>query len=116
MRNPSSQPDLANLFRFKVVDLNGDSGLSKDEIRFVLLAQIPIDEVVLEEELNKNFKRWDKNKDGVIRWAVFATPGKSPKLGGRHSVAAPDFRSLANTPRLCERVPARTASPPKRRA
>lgn len=53
---------------FKVVDLNGDGGLSKDEIKFVLLAQIPIDEVVLDEELNRNFKRWDKNKDGVIRY------------------------------------------------
>eukprot|EP00802_Teleaulax_amphioxeia_P024665 Tamp_25399.p1 GENE.Tamp_25399~~Tamp_25399.p1 ORF type:complete len:238 (-),score=37.21 Tamp_25399:230-898(-) len=52
---------------FKVVDLNGDGGLSQQEIKFVLLAQLPIDEVILEEELNRNFKKWDKNKDGFIR-------------------------------------------------
>jgi hypothetical protein len=73
-----------------VVDLNGDGGLSKDEIRFVLLAQIPIDEVVLEEELSKNFKRWDKNKDGVIRWAISANRGRSLKPGGSLCVAARD--------------------------
>jgi hypothetical protein len=28
-----------------VVDLNGDGGLTKPEIKFVLLAQLPIDEV-----------------------------------------------------------------------
>jgi len=86
-----------------VVDLNGDGGLSQQEIKFVLLAQLPIDEVrrltsythththththtqtararthqsiptrkttqvILEEELNRNFKKWDKNKDGFIR-------------------------------------------------
>lgn len=53
---------------FKVVDLNGDGGLSKSEIKYVLLAQVPIDEVILEEELNRNFARWDKNKDGVVRY------------------------------------------------
>ena len=30
---------------FKVVDMNGDGGLSKSEIKYVLLAQLPIDEV-----------------------------------------------------------------------
>lgn len=52
---------------FKVVDMNGDGGLSKSEIKYVLLAQLPIDEVILEEELNANFRKWDKNKDGFIR-------------------------------------------------
>jgi hypothetical protein len=52
---------------FKLVDMNGDGGLSKQEIKYVLLAQIPVEEVVLDEELESNFNKWDKNKDGVIR-------------------------------------------------
>ena len=50
-----------------MVDMNGDGGLSKQEIKYVLLAQIPVEEVVLDEELESNFNKWDKNKDGVIR-------------------------------------------------
>ena len=52
---------------FKVVDMNGDGGLSRDELKYVLLAQIAIDEVILEEELAANFKKWDKNRDGVLK-------------------------------------------------
>ena len=52
---------------FKLVDMNGDGGLSKQEVKYVLKAQIPVDEAVLDEELESNFENWDKNKDGVIR-------------------------------------------------
>jgi len=83
---------------FKVVDLNGDGGLSKNELKYVLLAQLAIDEVILDEELSANFKKWDKNKDGFIRKDELIDPNSGViayfrTKAKRQPSAVPDIKS-----------------------
>jgi len=83
---------------FKAVDLNSDGCLTKNEIKYVLLAQMPIDEVILDEELNSYFRRMDKNKDSKISFQELMNPqcGLIPYVRSKavsHAAAVPDIKS-----------------------
>jgi Ca2+-binding EF-hand superfamily protein len=51
---------------FKCMDFDNDGGLSKTEVRNALMAQIPLNEKLLEEAINKFWHRWDPDNSGEI--------------------------------------------------